>query len=75
MKPEYRVAVTTRACDGKTVTERMARAAIGMPACHPERLTHRAGRREAQELAAWHRQCWPADEYIAIIRDTHPEDS
>jgi hypothetical protein len=58
-----------------TASERIARAAIGMPAFHPERLTGRVGRREVGHLGAWSQQCWPAGEYTAIIRDTRLEDS
>jgi hypothetical protein len=48
-------------------TERIARAAIGMPACHPEQLTRKPGRAEWKQLSAWLAELWPNDEYAAII--------
>jgi hypothetical protein len=53
-----------------------ARAAIGMPAHHPEQVTRRPGRAEWKEFAAWCGELWPNDEYTAIItnawRQDHP---
>jgi hypothetical protein len=49
--------------------ERAARAAIGMPAKHPELLTRRPGRGEWRQLTAWLAELWPNDEYTAIITD------
>ena len=47
--------------------ERIARAAAGMPAGHPELLTRKPGRVEWKELAAWLAELWPNDEYTAIV--------
>jgi hypothetical protein len=49
--------------------ERAARAAIGMPARHPELITRRPSRTEWKHLAAWSAQLWPRDEYTAIVTD------
>ncbi|MGO9501322.1 MAG: hypothetical protein ACLPUO_07045 [Streptosporangiaceae bacterium] len=49
--------------------ERVARAAIGMPANHPERITRQPGRADWKQLAAWLTQLWPHDEYVAIVTD------
>ena len=51
-----------------------ARAAIGMPAGHPERLTRKPGRAEWKQLAAWLAELWPHDEYTAIVAETRRED-
>ena len=47
--------------------ERVARAATGMPADHPERITRKPGRAEWKQLAAWLTELWPHDEYTAIV--------
>jgi hypothetical protein len=47
--------------------ERAARAAIGMPAFHPELVTRKPGRAEWRQLAAWLAELWPNDEYTAIV--------
>ncbi len=49
--------------------ERIARAAIGMPARHPERVIPKPGRAEWRQLAAWLAELWPDDEYTAIVTD------
>jgi len=54
--------------------ERNARAAIGMPARHPEHLTRKPGRAEWRQLAAWLAELWPHDEYTAIVTDTWRQD-
>jgi hypothetical protein len=54
--------------------ERAARAAIGMPARHPEQITRKPGRAEWRQLAAWLAQLWPNDEYTAIVTDTWRQD-
>jgi hypothetical protein len=51
-------------------SERIARAAVGMPALHPELLTRRPGRVEWQLFAAWCAELWPHDEYTAIAAET-----
>jgi hypothetical protein len=47
--------------------ELLARAAVGMPAFHPERITCRPSRGEWKQLARWLAEMWPNDEYTAII--------
>ncbi len=49
--------------------ERAARAAIGMPAGHPELITRRPGRGEWRQLTAWLEEMWPNDEYTEIVAD------
>ena len=53
--------------------ERAARAAIGMPARHPERITRRPPRAEARLLAAQTAELWPHGEYVQIVRDARRE--
>jgi hypothetical protein len=59
------------ACDK---AERDARAAIGMPARHPERLTRDLPAGQEKWLAALTAALWPADEYAEIIIQTRRED-
>jgi hypothetical protein len=47
--------------------ERIARAAAGMPAEHPELVTRKPGRTEWKEFAIWLAELWPNDEYTAIV--------
>ncbi len=54
--------------------ERIARAAIGMPAHHPEHFTRKPGRAEWKHLAAWLAELWPNDEYTAIVADAWRQD-
>jgi hypothetical protein len=54
--------------------ERVARAALGMPASHPEHLTRRPGSAEWKQLAAWLAELWPHDEYAAIVASTGRHD-
>ena len=54
--------------------ERIARAAIGMPARHPEHVTRKPGRAEWKQLAAWLAELWPYDEYTAIVADAWRHD-
>jgi len=54
--------------------ERIARAAIGMPARHPERVTREPGRAEWRQFAAWLAELWPDDEYTAIVTDAWRQD-
>jgi hypothetical protein len=49
--------------------ERIARAAAGMPAQHPELLTRKPRRAEWQLLATWCAELWPCDEYTAIVAE------
>ncbi len=50
--------------------EQAARAAIGMPARHPERITRELPAGHEEWLAAACAELWPADEYTQIITDT-----
>jgi len=59
--PRNRIVVTRR--------ERSARAAIGMPARHPEHITRELPRRQENWLAALCAELWPDDEYTGIITD------
>lgn len=54
--------------------ERAARAAIGMPAKHPERITTEPSRAEWRQLAARLAELWPNDEYTQIITGTWRQD-
>ena len=54
--------------------ERIARAAVGMPAEHPELVTRKPGRAEWNEFAAWLAELWPHDEYTAILAKTTRRD-
>jgi hypothetical protein len=54
--------------------ERLARAAAGMPAGHPELLTRKPGRAEWQQFAAWCAEMWPHDEYTAIVAEAPRQD-
>ncbi|MBO0819353.1 MAG: hypothetical protein J2P26_00730 [Nocardiopsaceae bacterium] len=51
-------------------TERIARAALGMPAEHPELLTRKPGRAEWKQLTTWLTEMWRNDEYTAIVAET-----
>jgi hypothetical protein len=54
--------------------ERVARAALGMPASHPELLTRKPSRAEWRMFAAWLIEMWPHDEYTAIVTDARRQD-
>jgi hypothetical protein len=54
--------------------ERAARAAVGMPAGHPELVTRKPGRAEWKQLTAWLAEMWPNDEYSAIVTDGWRQD-
>ena len=54
--------------------ERIARAALGMPAEHPEQVTRKPSRAEWKHLAAWCAELWPHDEYTAIVADAWRQD-
>lgn len=54
--------------------ERDARAAIGMPARHPERITRELPGGQEEWLAALAGALWPEEEYTAIITGTWQED-
>jgi hypothetical protein len=54
--------------------ERIARAAAGMPAGHPELLTRKPGRAQWNQFAAWLAELWPHDEYTAIVTESRRQD-
>jgi hypothetical protein len=54
--------------------ERQARAALGMPARHPERITAELPAAGEEWLAELAEALWPADEYVQIITSTRRED-
>jgi len=56
------------------MAERDARAAIGMPARHPERITRDLPAGQEEYLAALADALWPGDEYAAIIAELWRKD-
>ena len=54
--------------------ERAARAAVGMPAEHPELVTRKPGRTEWKQLTAWLTELWPYDEYTSIVAEAWRQD-
>ena len=54
--------------------EREVRAAIGMPARHPERITRELPGGQEEWLAALAAALWPAGEYTAIITAARRQD-
>jgi hypothetical protein len=54
--------------------ERIARAALGMPAGHPELVTRKPGRTEWKLLTTWLAELWPNDEYTAIVAEAWRKD-
>ena len=54
--------------------ERIARAAAGMPAEHPELVTRKPSRAEWKQLTAWLAELWPNDEYTAIVTEEWRQD-
>jgi hypothetical protein len=56
-------------CPFCSKAERDARAALGMPARHPERLTRDLPAGQESYLAALADALWPDDEYAAIIAE------
>jgi hypothetical protein len=54
--------------------ERIARAALEMPAEQPELLTRKPSRPEWRQLTTWLAEMWPNDEYAAIIAETRRQD-
>jgi hypothetical protein len=61
-------------CGGCDRAEREARAAIGMSAAHPERITRELPPGQEDWLAAVAAVLWPDDEYTAIITSTRREE-
>jgi hypothetical protein len=61
-------------CPACNQAERDARAAIGMPACHPERITNDLPAGQEEWLAALASTLWPDDEYAAIIAELWRKD-
>jgi hypothetical protein len=60
--------------DGISHNERVARAAVGMPAGHPELVTCTPSRAEWKQLTAWLAELWPHDEYTAIVAEERRQD-
>ena len=54
--------------------ERIARAAVGMPAEHPELVTRKPGRAEWKLFTAWLAELWPHEEYTAIVAEVWRKD-
>jgi hypothetical protein len=54
--------------------ERLARAAAGMSAEHPELVTCMPGGAEWKQLTAWLAELWPSDEYTAIVAEAWRKD-
>jgi hypothetical protein len=54
--------------------EQLARAAVGMPAGHPELITRKPGRAEWKLLTAWLAELWPHDEYTTIVAEAWRKD-
>jgi hypothetical protein len=54
--------------------EQIARAAVGMPAGHPELVTRKPGSAEWRLLATWCAELWPHDEYTAIVAEAWRKD-
>ncbi len=54
--------------------ERIARAALGIPAGHPELVTRKPGRAEWKLFTAWLAELWPHDEYTAIVAEAWRKD-
>jgi hypothetical protein len=54
--------------------ERIARAAAGMPAEHPELVTRRPSQTEWKQLTARLAELWPNDEYTAIVAEERRQD-
>ena len=61
-------------CPARDKAEQAARAQLGMPRLHPERIIRPPGRREEARLAAAAAALWPADEYTAITEEFRRED-
>jgi hypothetical protein len=61
-------------CPGCDEVEQIARAAIGMPARHPERIIGALPGGQEEWLAAAAAALWPHDEYARIITDTWRQD-
>jgi hypothetical protein len=68
--------LATRLCLRPAVddAERDARAALGVPPRHPERITAELPERQEEELAALAAELWPDDEYAQIIAEKRREE-
>jgi hypothetical protein len=65
-----------RAAEDRTTTpgnEAATRAALGMPAGHPESLTTELSPADEVKLAAYATDMWPHDEYADITADDYGE--
>jgi hypothetical protein len=49
--------------------ERIARAAAGMPAGHPELVSRKPSRAQWKQLTTRLAELWPNDEYTAIVTE------
>lgn len=54
--------------------ERAARAAVGMPAEHPELVRRKPGRGERKLFTAWIAELSPHDKYTAIVAEERRHD-
>jgi hypothetical protein len=54
--------------------ERIARAAAGMSAEHPELVTRKPSRTEWKLFIAWLAELWPNDEHTAIVAEALRQD-
>lgn len=54
--------------------ERLARAALDMPAEHPELVTGKPSRAEWKQLTVWLAEMWPNDEYSEIVTEARRQD-
>jgi hypothetical protein len=66
LRPHVPAACRCPACD---TAEQKARAQLGMPARHPERIIRALSDRQEEQLAAAASQMWPEDEYTAIVAE------
>ena len=71
LRPHLRRMCRCPACDK---TEQHARAQLGMPPRHPERIIRPLGRREEAWLTGTASILWPDDEYTAITEEFRRED-
>lgn len=56
-------------CPGCGKAEQKARAQLGMPARHPERIARSLSRGQEEWLTRAAEQLWPGEEYAAIIAE------
>lgn len=61
-------------CAARDKAEQKARAQLGMPVLHPERIVRGMKRGQEEWLSAVASELWPDDEYTAIAADPWRED-